>query len=118
MKPDLNEVLGRVKAATGADRELDRLITAAVEPVSIGLQQKAYTSSVDDCLRLIAILLPDWHWHVGHGPDGILPYAALSKSTGSGAQNDGGRVEVAAPTVPLALLGAALQALMADRARE
>ena len=70
-----------------------------------------YTSSVDACLDLIGSTLPKWHWHVGHGPRGILPYASLTCDEAGPAI----RVEATAPTVPLALLGALVKAAQSDR---
>jgi hypothetical protein len=66
---------------------------------------------VDSCIALFRRVLPGWHWHIGHGPRGILPYAAVSKA----ADEPGGiRLEAIAPTVPLALLRALLKAKIAD----
>ncbi len=99
--------------ATGHDQDLDEAIAETIVPAGHKIVRRKYTSSVDACLCLIGTTLPGWHWHVGHGPTGILPYAALTKS----ANRDGDvqlRVEATAPTVPLALLRAAVKALIAD----
>ena len=40
--------------------------------------------------------MPGWHWHVGYGPKGVMPYASIS--------NGKIRCEAIAATVPLALL--------------
>ncbi|HKI74827.1 MAG TPA: hypothetical protein VJ998_09295 [Pseudomonadales bacterium] len=75
-----------------------------------------YSSSVDACLALIAEILPDWHWHIGHGPDGILPYAALRNQIG--LDNDTQiSITASAPTLPLALLHAAVKAIVASKRR-
>ena len=89
----LKNILDR---ANGGDPALDARVHAAwgdpAEPVP------PYTESVDACLALIHRRLPDWHWHVGRGVAGILPYARLSDGTRE-FHADG-------PTVPLALLRA------------
>lgn len=98
----------RVLRATGEDRELDAAIREALDG---GNEAKPrYTSSVDDCIALIGAVLPDWAWHVGHGPRGIMPYASLRRRT---AAEDGSdlRVEATASTVPIALLQAMVKAL-------
>ena len=96
----LDKLLSDVKAATGSDRDLDRVIFMALG----GGDGEAppYTSSVDACIDLVHRALPGWGWHVGFGPRGIVPYASLHK--------DETRFEASAPTVPLALLAAALAA--------
>ena len=67
-----------------------------------------YTGSVDECIALVNRILPNWHWHLGHGPLGIVPYASMTQNDGE----DGSiHVEATAPTVPLALLGALMKAL-------
>jgi hypothetical protein len=75
-----------------------------------------YSSSVDACLALIAEILPDWHWHIGHGPDEILPYAALRNQIGL---DDDTQISItaSAPTLPLALLHAAVKAIIASKRR-
>ena len=62
-----------------------------------------HTASVDHSVDLLHALLPDWHWHIGRGARGIMPYASLSN----------GRVTVSADgiTVPLVLLAAIVMAL-------
>ena len=67
---------------------------------------------MQECVRLLGHVLPEWHWHIGYGPRGIMPYVTLNRR---GSENAGlavGRVEVVAPTVPLALLRAMVRALM------
>ncbi len=99
--PALASLLSHIEAATGADRALD----AAIEQALRGRAQDppAYTASVDHCLDLAHELLPNWHWHIGRGARGIMPYASLSK----------GEVTVTADgvTVPLVLLAAIVMAL-------
>ena len=99
----------QVASATGADASLDRALAATLHDDPEAEGPHDYSASVDACLRLIARVAPHWHWHVGHGPDGILPYAALSKEG-----DDAPLVEASAPTVPLALLSALLQALVSE----
>lgn len=105
MTSDLEDLLQRITGATGADGELDRLIAERLEPSDPPRAVPDYTASVDSCLGLIARVLPGWAWHVGFGPRGIFPYATL--------QDDRDRFEALAPTVPLALLQAAVQACRA-----
>ena len=108
MKRKLAELKNRLDQATGSNAAIDREIAASMDVLPEGHGWPAYTSSIDDCLALIGRRLPEWHWHVGHGPDGVLPYAALTR--GSGDDGDV-RIETSAPTVPLALLRAGVRAL-------
>jgi len=113
MALQLQTLKRRLAGATGQDRDLDRAIAEIVDRGAPATGAHGYTSSVDACLALIGAVLPDWHWHVGHGPNGILPYASLSKET---IVADGGsaRVEATAATVPIALLHAMVKALIMD----
>ena len=114
MTSKLRALEKRIAGATGQDRDLDRAIAETVDIDRAGGAGHDYTASVDTCLSLIGRVLPDWHWHVGHGPTGILPYASLSKTSGLDEETPL-RVEASAPTVPLALLHAAVFALIADQ---
>ena len=111
MKSKLEGLESQISEAKGQDRDLDHVIAATIDSVSGGHPARNYTSSVDTCLTLIGSILPEWHWHVGHGPSGILPYASLSKRTSLGDATQL-RVEASAPTVPLALLHATVKALI------
>ena len=115
MRTKLKTLEIRISASTGSDRELDQLVATTL----VGKSGRAadYSSSVDACLALIAAILPEWHWHVGHGSNGVLPYAALYKGTPSDSDVQM-RVESGAPTVPLALLHAIVKALIADQDRQ
>ena len=114
MSSHLQALERRIAKATGQDRDLDRAIAETIDPDAQGDTVPGYTSSVDTCLALIVAVLPDWHWHVGHGPSGILPYASLLNT--SGADDETAlRVEASAATVPVALLHATVKALIADR---
>jgi hypothetical protein len=64
--------------------------------------RQLFTSSIDLCVSLIERVLPGWHWHVGFGPKGVLPYASVYTNQL--------HYEAMAGTVPLALLSALLQA--------
>ncbi|GAB6052251.1 hypothetical protein JCM17960_10710 [Magnetospira thiophila] len=91
----------QLERATGADRALDR----ALRDHFLGPQEgdpPPLTGSVDRCLELVHQVLPGWHWHVGWGASGFLPYALLSHQ-GHEYHSDG-------PTVPLALLRALMLA--------
>lgn len=91
---ELNTALDR---ATGADPELDGKVAAA-----FGVPAARFSGSVDDCRALVAAVLPDWRLHLGYGVSGVFPYAVLS-AHGHRCQGD-------APTVPLAILRAAVLA--------
>jgi len=104
--PELASLLDRIEAATGADRALDASIDRALAPMHAWNRAQDppdYTASVDRCLDLLHELLPDWHWHLGRGALGIMPYASLSN----------GKVAVSADgtTVPQVLLAAIVKAL-------
>lgn len=101
----------QIAEATGPSLALDTLIAETMSPAGAAGGAENYTSSVDTCLRLIESVLPGWHWHVGHGPTGILPYASLSTAARA-SEETSHRVEATAPTVPLALLHAATKALI------
>ena len=107
MTDDLRLLLKRVQAATGRDERLDREIALRLDEVAENLgTHPTYTGSVDCCLELIERVLPGWHWHVGYGPKGIMPYASLVRGDA--------RFEAIAPTVPLALLIALLRARISN----
>jgi len=106
MRTGLKQLEATITAATGADKELDADIHDAVYG-SRPEEAPPYTASVDTCLVLIHERLADWHWHVGYGPRGFFPYAMLTNDP----QDEEARAEMAAPTVPLALLGAFIKAL-------
>ena len=110
---ELQKLESRIIAVTGQDRELDRLLTATLANGKRGGSVLEYSSSVDACLALVGEILPGWHWHIGHGPDGVLPYAALRKDIGT--TDDELNVEAIAPTVPLALLHAIVKALLVEQ---
>ncbi len=116
MTSALKEFEARVARTTGPDKELDRAVFQVLAGSTDANEAPGYTSSVDECIRLIGAVLPDWHWHVGHGPRGILPYASLSKAKNPDHREL--RVEASAPTVPLALLHAAAKALIAGEGSE
>ncbi|CAN0505419.1 unnamed protein product, partial [Discosporangium mesarthrocarpum] len=111
MLANLQKLHKQIEKVSGPNRALDALIARTLTCAQHQVPEAPYTSSVDDCLRLIGSVLPGWHWHVGHGPTGILPYATLS-APASAAGAPGARVEASAPTVPLALLRATTKAIM------
>jgi len=97
------KLLERVQSATGADQRLDSEIAYFFGCVACEQDDPpAYTSSIDLCVSLIERVIPGWHWHVGFGPKGVMPYASL--------YTDQLHYEAMAGTVPLALLSALLQA--------
>ncbi len=109
-KVALKTLRTRLEKANGRDAGLDRDIAKFFDADPNGDTVPDYTSSVDGCLSLIASVLPSWRWHVGYGPDGILPYATLAKPI-PGDDADEILVEASAPTVPLALLRAIMKAV-------
>ena len=108
MKTNLATLQHLVSKAVGASDQIDQEICLAFDDDRDGQKLTPYTASVDECITLISRVLPDWHWHVGHGPMGVIPYASMTQNNGE----DGSiHVEATAPTVPLALLGALIKAL-------
>jgi len=100
---DVAKLLKRVRSASGRDQHLDRDIARCLNVVPDKRDDPpSYTASVDACIGLIERAMPGWHWHVGYGPKGVMPYAFLS--------NGEIRCEAIAATVPLALLTALLEA--------
>ena len=105
-RADLDSLRTAVAAASGSDRALDAALHRVLGEEEDDEGAPAYSASVDACLALIHRLLPDWAWHVGFGPRGIVPYAYLHR--------DEERQEANAPTVPLALLAVMLAALQRE----
>lgn len=97
----LRELGAKLRAATGSDRELDGAVAKFLEP-DLATAPPDYTASVDRCVELIRRVLPGWSWHVGWDAAGVLPYASLRRP--------GRLVGASAPTVPLALLRAVVEA--------
>jgi hypothetical protein len=92
-RPGCAALAAQLKAATGPDTGLDAAIAEA-----FGVPAADYTESAEACRRLVALVLPGWHLHLGFGALGLFPYAVIS-------QGDE-RAEAEAPTVPLAILRA------------
>lgn len=99
----MTDLLERVKAASGPDRELDGEVhdfaTQTVEQYA-----PAYTASVDAALALVERLLPGWNWHLNRLGQ---PRAVI---------NDGPKAQFECwdnTTLPLAILAALLTALQA-----
>ena len=101
MHSSLRLLQDRIESATGADRDLDAEIARTLGETDGNALD--YTASVDRCLDLLHTRLPAWHWHLGRGPSGMLPYASLTK----------GKTTVSADgtTVPLVLLAVIIKAL-------
>ena len=108
MKTDRVRLGKSIRQATGPDSGIDRAVAALLDGGGEDDAVPPYTSSVDACIALIRRTLPDWHWHVGHGAMGVVPYASMTRND----ENAGPvHVEATASTVPLALLGALIRAL-------
>lgn len=104
--PGLAQVIQKLAAVTGSDRDLDRDLAE----LAGGSADEApdYTSSVDRSVDLLHAMLPGWSWHVGWDAQGIMPYATVHLRE---------RIfEARAPTVPIALLRALTAALDAKPA--
>jgi hypothetical protein len=101
MKSSLRHLQKRIASATGADRDLDAEIARAL--VETDGDALDYTASVDRCLDLLQTRLPAWHWHLGRGPSGVMPYASLTKGEAT--------VSADGTTVPLVLLAVIFKAL-------
>lgn len=95
---DWEDLAKRLAAASGGDHGLDAAIAAAFA------QPPAEYSESAECSRaLVAKALPGWRLHVGYSVSGVFPYAALNR--------DGAHIEAEAPTLPLAILRAAVAAI-------
>ena len=94
---DYNGLEARLKAISGADKDIDAAIAARFAvPVA------DFTASVEACRSLVGAVLPGWRLHVGWGASGLFPYGTLAK--------DGVHCAAEAPTVPLAILRALVDA--------
>lgn len=94
-QPDWHDLKRRLDAASGPDFALDAALASS-----------GVTESAKAALAWAQTALPDWHAHVGFDVSGVLPYAAFSRQ--------GAHVEASAPTVPLAILRAAVTVLAGD----
>jgi len=111
---DLNELLERVKAATGPDRQLDYVLFCHFAPMEVAsawhpLNGHKYTSSIDAALALCGRALPGY-WYVmakGRMTDSEPLYACelLEGAETQLAINEG-------HTQPLAILAALILALI------
>ncbi len=100
MTQELATLKQAVDTAYGGDRALDAELARTLHAPAA-----AFTGSVDAALDLIRHVLPDWGWHVGWHADGIRPYATLHDAARTQ------HVDVAGPSVPIALLRALMLAL-------
>lgn len=96
---DLQHLAEALKAASGAERDLDTLIAEA-----FGAEPADYTASADKCRRLCSRVLPTWQLRVGYDVCGVLPAATLAGKRS--------RANVVAPTVPLAILRTMMDAVL------
>ena len=92
---DWDELAAALARATGADVALDQAIAAA-----FGVATGAFTASVGAAREVATAALPGWTFHVGYDANGMFPYAAMTLGET--------HVEANAPTVPLAILRAAV----------
>ncbi len=108
MASSLQSLEDRIQSANGADRDLDADIEHALRGPSDAPPD--YTASIDRCLDLFHEVLPNWHWHLGRGAAGVMPYASLS--------NDRTTVQADGATVPQVLLLAIVKALREQERRK
>jgi len=101
---NLSTLLKRIESSKGADPVLDREIEKTLCAPSDEVRD--YTASIDRCLDLMHEILPAWHWHVGRGANGVMPYASMTKGTQT-LVADG-------TTVPLVLLAVMIKAKQAE----
>ncbi|NQU56882.1 MAG: hypothetical protein HQ513_06575 [Rhodospirillales bacterium] len=108
MLSSLQFLKDRIESAKGADRELD----ADIEKILRGPSDDApdYTASVDRCLDLLHAILPKWHWHLGRGANGVMPYASLSNGKTTVSANG--------TTLPQVVLAAIIKALIEQERRQ
>ena len=116
---DISELIERVRAATGPDRELDEAIRFYFDPKGSRYysESSAYTASIDAALALVERCLPGCGYVIGMGretPDEPLGACAIY----SGLSGDSKELaEEEAPTLPLAILLALLTALQSTHFR-
>jgi len=94
---DWDELAAMLARATGAEAALDQALATA-----FAVTATDFTASVGAARTLAAEALPGWKLHVGYDANGMFPYSAMT-------QGDL-HVEANAPTVPLAILKAAVAA--------
>lgn len=114
---DLNELLERVRSATGPDRELDADLIKALgchswagrmryhdEQMWVDFGGSNITASIDAALGLVERVLPGHDYIIGHTNGGLTIHCRLGPN----------EMEFGA-TAPLAILAALLQALTKER---
>ena len=109
---ELAELLERVKAATGPDRELDW----DIQQSQFGIEQTdfhgtpRYTASIDAALALAERLLPGRSWKIVGEPAAVYPHCAVIRDAGK--LSDVAEAFIASHRTPaLAILTALLSAL-------
>lgn len=126
---DLSALLERVRAATGADQQLDDDIkwhfsewenlggwwrkhkATGVRERYIYNPAPSFTGSIDAALALVQAKLPDCQWWISRTHrDGKLVHTAFLEG-----RADRGDFNAEAPTAPLALCCALLVALIAEQ---
>lgn len=109
---DLMELLERVKAATGPDRELDYAISrfADGELVRHSSLHLPYTASIDDALALVERKLPGQHVTMGQNLHHHYWLCTFNSFNGEGEPTAIAQ-EMHKSSLPLAILAALLSAL-------
>ncbi len=134
----LPELIARLEAATGPDRELDGELALSAgwtfqkmardrvaywrRPGETEYYMRGtlppYTASLDSALALVEAKLPGWWWEVSHGvlsASGHGPFWASLYFGNRGLwDEDGEPTTIPGPTPPLALLLALCRALQAQ----
>lgn len=110
---DLNELLERVKKATGPDRQLDYALFCHFAPMEVAsawhpLNGHKYTTSIDSALGLVERVLPGWKWNIGHDANDDLHATVWHGVT---EHDEYGSI------APLAILAALLSALISKESR-
>ncbi len=115
--PSLDEMISRVEAATGPDRELDMLIHDTLREAKL-LPGVAFwpnlTASLDAALALTNRVLPGWTWDCGAESYGDARAGAWARVYPKGLMSKGSGNHYAL-TPALALILATLKALRHDR---
>jgi hypothetical protein len=120
----LKDLLARVEAATGQDRELDDALEDAFGgPHGIRSGPAPLTSSIDAAVALVECLMPEWSWEVERVKEDAFSSEVeeIRKKTTAAAlailSKQGHVFTAAHSSAPLAILGAMLKAKIAEAAR-
>lgn len=102
--PRLSNLRNALDELTGADADLDRLLAEV-----LGAECDDFSGDATSSRKLVEQVLPNSRLQVGYDVSGVLPNAVLHYS--------GERFSIVAPTVPLAVLRALIEALITHERR-